>query len=126
MSEPILQLEARDAVRVNGSWRVRWRVTNVGGEHVRLVAVRAPHSRFRADPVDLNVVVVESAAVEQTLRIEAAPGEEIENAFVIFVVVKEHETWRVLFRVRVLVGADGTPAPAVEAMSTHRVGFAEA
>jgi hypothetical protein len=126
MSEPILQLEARDAVRVNGSWRVRWRVTNIGSEHVRLVAVRAPHSRFRADSMDLNVVVVENAGIEQTLRIEAAPGEEIENAFVIFVVVKEHETWRVLFRVRVHVGPDGTPAPLVEAMSTHRVGFAEA
>jgi len=125
MSEPVLRLEARDAVRVNGSWRVRWRVTNVGTEHVRLVAVRAPHSRFRADPVDLNVVVVETVTVDQTLRIEAAPGEEIENAFVIFVAVKEHETWRVLFRVRVHMGADGMPAPLVEAMSTHRVGFAE-
>lgn len=126
MSEPVLRLEARDAVRVNGSWRVRWRVTNVGSEHVRLVAVRAPHSRFRADPVDLNVVVVETVTVDQTLRIEAAPGEEIENAFVIFVAVKERETWRVLFRVRVHMGADGMPAPLVEAMSTHRVGFAEA
>ncbi|HYR92978.1 MAG TPA: hypothetical protein VEP48_02140 [Methylomirabilota bacterium] len=126
MSEPVLRLESRDAVRVNGSWRIRWRVTNVGSEHVRLVAVRAPHGRFRADSTDLNVVVVETVIVEQTLRVEAAPGEEIENAFVIFVVVKEHETWRVLFRVRVHVGADGTPAPLVEAMSTHRVGFAEA
>src|SRR5258705_10666367 len=116
MSEPILQLEARDAVRVNGSWRVRWRVTNVGSEHVRLVAVRAPHSRFRADPVDLNVVVVESAGVEQTLRIEAAPGEEIENAFVIFVVVKEHETWRVGFPRRVLGGAGGQPRPLCESV----------
>jgi hypothetical protein len=113
-------------VRVNGAWRVRWRVTNVGGDHVRLVAVRAPHSRFRADSVDLNVIVVEAAGLEQTLRVEAAPGEDIENAFVIFVVVKEPETWRVLFRVRVHVGADGTPSPAVEAMSSHRVGFAEA
>lgn len=111
---------------MNGAWRVRWRVTNVGTDHVRLVAVRAPHSRFRSDTVDLNVVVVETAGVEQTLRVEAAPGEEIENAFVIFVVVKEHETWRVLFRVRVHVGTDGTPAPAVEAMSTHRVGISEA
>jgi hypothetical protein len=126
MSEPVLRLEARDAVRVNGSWRVRWRVTNIGSEHVRLVAVRAPHSRFRSDPVDLNVVAVESVNVEQTLRIEAAPGEEVENAFVIFVVVKDRETWRVLFRVRVRMGADGTPAPVVEATSTHRVGFAEA
>lgn len=122
----MLRLEPRDVIRVNGSWRVRWRVTNVGNDHVRLVAVRAPHSRFRSDPIDLNVVVVESAGIEQTLRIEAAPGEEIENAFVIFVVVKERETWRVLFRVRVHVGADGTPAPAVEAMSSHRVGFSEA
>ncbi len=126
MSEPVLTLEARDAVRVNGSWRVRWRVTNAGTEHVRLVAVRAPHSRFRSDPVDLNVVAVESVNVDQTLRIEAAPGEEVENAFVIFVVVTEHETWRVLFRVRVRMGADGTPAPVVEAASTHRVGFTEA
>ena len=43
----------------------------------------------------------------------------------IFVAVKEHETWRVLFRVRVRMSADGTPAPVVEAMSTHRVGFTE-
>jgi hypothetical protein len=126
LSEPVLRLEARDAIRVNGSWRVRWRVTNVGNEHVRLVAVRAPHSRFRADPTDLNLVIVETVGVEQTLRVEAAPGEEIENAFVIFVVVKEKQTWRVLFRVRVHMGADGTPAPIVEAMSTHRVGFSEA
>ena len=126
MSEPVLRLEARDAVRVNGSWRVRWRVTNADSEHVRLVAVRAPHSRFRSDPVDLNVVVSDNAAVEQTLRIEAAPGEEIENAFVIFVAVKDKETWRVLFRIRVRMDAEGVPSPVVEAMSTHRVGFAEA
>ena len=113
-------------IRVNGSWRVRWRVTNVGTDHVRLVAVRAPHSRFRSDSIDLNVVVIESAGIDQTLRVEAAPGEEIENAFVIFVVVKDKETWRVLFRIRVRVNAEGIPAPIVEAMSTHRVGFAEA
>ncbi len=126
MSEPVLRLEARDAMRVNGSWRVRWRVTNAENEHVRLVAVRAPHSRFRADPEDLNVVVTDNATVDETLRVEAAPGEEIENAFVIFVVVKGKETWRVLFRIRVRMDAEGIPSPVVEAMSTHRVGFAEA
>ena len=125
MSAPVLRLEPRDATRVNGSWRVRWRVTNVGEEHVRLVAIRAPHSRFRSDPADLNLVVADSATVDQTLRVEAAPGEEVENAFVIFVAVKEKETWRVLFRVRVRMADDGTPQPLVEAMSTHRVGFSE-
>jgi hypothetical protein len=125
MSAPDLRLEAREASRVNGSWRVRWRLTNSGAEHVRLVAVRAPHSRFRADPIDLNVVVIDGATVEQALRVEAAPGEEIENAFVIFVAVIGPETWRVLFRVRVRVDAEGTPTPEVEAVSTHRVGFSE-
>jgi len=125
MSAPVLRLELRDAMRVDGAWRLRWRVTNVGTDHVRLVAVRAPHSRFRAEPMDLNVVVMETAGVDQSLRIDARPGEDIENAFVIFVVVKDKETWRVLFRVRVHVGPDGAPAPVVEAMSTHRVGFSE-
>jgi hypothetical protein len=125
MSAPVLKLELRDATRVNGSWRLRWRVTSVGGEHVRLVAIRSPHSRFRSDPADLNVVAVESVTVDQTVRIEAAPGEEVENAFVIFVAVKDKETWRVLFRVRVRMAEDGTPQPLVEAMSTHRVGFSE-
>jgi hypothetical protein len=72
----------------------------------------------------LGLVAVEILR-RAALRIEAAPGEEIENAFVIFVAVKEKETWRVLFRVRVRMGEDGTPAPMVEAMSTHRVGFTE-
>ncbi len=126
MSAPSLRLEARDAIRVNGSWRVRWRVTNDGPDHARLVAIRASHSRFRSDPVDLNAVVIESVIVEQTLRIEAAPGEEIADASVIFVVVSERETWRVLFRIRVRMEADGTPAPHVDGVEAHRVGFNEA
>jgi len=125
VSAPVLRLEARDVTRGESGWRVRWRVTNVGTDQVRLVAVRAPHGRFRSEPVDLNTVVAESATVEQTVRVEAAPGEDVENAFVIFVAVKGRETWRVLFRVRVHVGADGTPAPVVEAASAHRVGFSE-
>lgn len=126
MSTPNLRLEARDAVRVNGSWRVRWRVTNKGADHARLVAIRAPHSRFRSDPVDLNVVVIESVIVDQTLRIEAAPGEEIADASVIFVIVSEHETWRAFFRVRVRMDGDGAPAPQVEAVTTERVGLSQA
>ena len=122
----MLRLEPRDVVRVNGAWRVRWRVTNATSDHIRLVAVRAPHSRFHSESVDLNVVVVESAGIEHMLRVEAAPGEDIENAFVILIVVKDHETWRVLFRVRVHVDREGIPTPAVEAMSSHRVGFSEA
>ena len=125
MSAPALRLEAREATRVDGMWRVQWRVTNLGGDHVRLVAARAPHPSFRSDAQELNAVVVESASFEQTVTVEAQPGADIENAFVILVAVKERETWRVLFRVRVHVGADGTPAPHVEAASTHRIALPE-
>ena len=122
---PALRLDAGDVTRVNESWRVRWRVTNEGVRPVRLVAVRAPHGRFRSDPVDLGLVVGDAATVDQTIRIDAVPGEDIENAFVIFIAVIERETWRVLFRVRVRTHSDGTPSPIVEAMTTHRVGFSE-
>ena len=106
-------------------WRIQWRVTNLGGDHVRLVAVRAPHPRFRSEPQELNALVVESASFEHAVVVDAARGTDIENAFVIFVAVKDRETWRVLFRVRVHVGADGTPTPQVEAASTHRIGLPE-
>lgn len=123
--QPALRLEAREVTRVNGSWRIQWRITNESTEPVRLLAVRAPHGRFRSDPVDLNVVVAQAAAVDQTLRVEAAPGEEIENAFVIFIAVVDRQTWRVLFRVRVRMATDGTPAPIVVAATTERIGFSE-
>lgn len=125
MSAPALRLELRDVTRMNSTWHVRWRVTNDGGEHVRLAAVRAPHSRFRSDPVDLNTVVADTATVEHSVRVEAAPGEDVENAFVIFVVVHGRETWRVLFRVRIHLGADGSPTIAVESSTAHPVGFSE-
>lgn len=126
MSTPALRLEARDVVRVNGSWRIRWRVANDGPDHARLVAIRAPHSRFRSEPIDLNVVVVESAIVDQTLRVAAAPGEEVPDASVVLVAVSDRETWRVAFGVRVRVEPDGTPAPLVERVEVQRVGFTEA
>jgi hypothetical protein len=125
VSAPDLRLEAREAMRVDGMWRVQWRVTNAGGDHVRLLAVRAPHPAFRSEPQELNALVIESASFEQAVSVEGEPGADIENAFVIFVAVKDRETWRVLFRVRVHLGPDGTPAPQVEAASTHRIALPE-
>ncbi len=124
-ASPTLRLEAREVSRVAGGWRVHWRVVNEGREPVRLVAVRAPHSRFRSEPVDLNLVVADTAGVDQTVSVAAAPGERVENAFVIFVAVVDRQTWRVMFRVRVPIHPDGTPAPIVESMTMHRIGFSE-
>ncbi len=119
---PAIVLESRGATRVNGSWRIHWRVTNEGGEPVRLLAVRAPHRRFRSEAVDLNVVVAGSASVDQTARVEVAPGEAIDDGVVVFVAVRDRETWRIQFRVRVAVTADATLAATVVARSAERIG----
>lgn len=126
MSDPTIAIEILDVTRAGTEWRLRWQVTNATGDPIRLVSVQAPHGKFSAQPMDLNKVLVESAVVEQMVRVDAAAGEDIENAFVIFRVGSGDQTRRVLFRLRVHIGDDGTPAPVIEAITSHPVGFSEA
>jgi hypothetical protein len=126
MADPMIAMELQDVERAGTEWRVRWNVTNTTGDPVRLVSVQAPHGKFRAQPMELNKMLVETAVVEQIVRVDAAPNEDIENAFVIFLVGSGDQTWRVLFRLRVHIGGDGSPAPAIEAITSHPVGFSEA
>jgi len=126
VSDPLIAIEMQDVARAGTDWRLRWAVTNTSGDPVRLVSVQAPHGKFRAAPIDLNKMLVDSAVVEQTVRVDGRPREDIENAFVIFLVASGEQTWRVLFRLRVHVGDDGSPAPVIEAVTSHPVGFSEA
>ena len=126
MGEPMIAIEMQGAARAGTDWRLRWQVTNTTGDPVRLVSVQAPHGKFCAEPIDLNKVLVESAVVEQVIRVDAAPGEDVENAFLIFLVGSGDQTWRVLFRLRVHIGDDGSPAPVIEAVTSHPVGFSGA
>lgn len=126
MSDPLIAIALQDVARAGADWRLRWAVTNTTSDPLRLVSVQAPHGKFRAEPIDLNKVLVDSAVVEQTARVDARPGEDIENAFVIFLVGSGEQTWRVLFRLRVHINDDGSPAPVIEAVTSHPVGFSEA
>jgi hypothetical protein len=126
MSDPLIAIQMEAIARAGTDWRLRWKVTNTSSDPVRLVSVQAPHGKFRAEAIDLNKVLVDSAVVEQTVRVDALPGEDIENAFVIFVVAAGDQTWRVLFRLRVHINEDGSPVPVIEAVTSHPVGFSEA
>jgi hypothetical protein len=126
MSDPMIAIEMVDVTRAGAEWRIRWQVTNTTADPVRLVSVQAPHGKFRAEAIALNKMVVTTAVVEQVVRVDAAPGQDIENAFVIFLVGSGDQTWRVLFRLRVRIAGDGAPAPAIEAITSHPVGFSEA
>jgi len=123
MSDPMIAIEMQEVARAGTEWRLRWQVTNTSSDPVRLVSVQAPHGKFRAEPMALNKMLVETAAVDQVVRVDAAPGEDIENAFVIFLVGSGDQTWRVLFRLRVHISDDGAPAPVIEAITSHPVGF---
>jgi hypothetical protein len=126
MSDPLIAIQMEAIARAGTDWRLRWKVTNTSSDPVRLVSVQAPHGKFRAEAIDLNKVLVDSAVVEQTVRVDALPGEDLENAFVIFVVAAGDQTWRVLFRLRVHINEDGSPVPVIEAVTSHPVGFSEA
>ncbi|MGH2492568.1 MAG: hypothetical protein ACRDF9_13805 [Candidatus Limnocylindria bacterium] len=57
------------------------------------------------------------------MRIDGAAGSEIENAFVILLVERGDERWRVLARLRVRLDHAARPQPRIEAVTLQRVGF---
>jgi len=61
--------------------------------------------------------------VALVVDVNGTPGSEIENAFVILMIERGEERWRILARVRVPLDGAGRPQPRVETMTTQRVGF---
>jgi hypothetical protein len=112
------------AERDGKGWRTRWRVVNDDPATVRVIEATAPHSQFRgATTLDIEVPGGEGAAFALVVDVNALPGSEIENAFVIILIQRGDERWRVLARVRVPLDGAGRPQPRVETMTTQRVGF---
>ena len=57
------------------------------------------------------------------MRVDGAAGDEIENAFVIVLIQRGDEQWRVLARLRVPLDEGARPRPRVETITVQRVGF---
>jgi hypothetical protein len=112
------------AERVGKGWRTSWRVINEYARAIHVTGASAPHSQFRgAAPLDLEVPAGEGSTFALLVDIAGAPGSEIENAFVILLIQRGDERWRVLVRVRVPLDGTGRPQPRVESITTQRVGF---
>jgi hypothetical protein len=103
---------------------VRWRITNQG-EALHLVAIAAPHGKFRSPDHAIDVPLAAGASFEPQLEIASSesPGTEIENTFLILTAEGDATTWRILARMRVRVGADGVPHPLTERIDVQEVGF---
>ena len=125
MSPPQLRIEPLGSAKRDGDgWRTTWRVTNMGADAVRIVGAAAPHSRFRGEStLDREVRGKGSTQISLVARIEGVAGREIENAFVILLVQRGDERWRILTRLRVALDVEAKPHPRVEAVTTQRVGF---
>ena len=107
--------------RSGDAWRVRWRVAS--DPPLRLTHVAAPHGKFRAADIDVDL----ATPAELTLEVTSSdpPLSEIENTFLILTAVSGATEWRILARMRVRVSSDGVPCPTIERIDAQEVGFSE-
>ncbi len=113
----LLALRRRSA----SAWLVTWRIEDRGSAPFTVVEAWHPHGRFRSSRLrrSLRVPAHGWAALEMPARVDAAPGDAVENCFLILRVARGRERWRVLARFTLLVSDDGTPFPRVEAVDAH-------
>jgi hypothetical protein len=125
VNAPRLTIEPLGIAKRDGEgWRTTWRVANPEPDSVRIVAVVAPHSQFRGETsLDREIRGKASTQFSLVVRTLGAIGSEIENAFVILLVEKGEDRWRILARLRVALEEGARPRPRVETVTTQRVGF---
>jgi hypothetical protein len=107
---PRLRVEPFTTEGSAGSWSVRWRITNEGGQPIHLLTAQHPHSQFRTPETRLDRDVGPNATADVALpvRFTELPGVIVENPFLILV-FRESADWRLLARVRVTAGSRGEP-----------------
>ena len=125
MNAPRLSIEPLGIAKRDGEgWRTTWRVANQEAESVRIVAAIAPHSQFRGETsLDRELRGEASTQFSLVVLIDRSAGVEIENAFVILLVERGEDRWRILTRLRVPLEEGARPRPRVEAITVQRVGF---
>ena len=125
MSEPRVKVEPLGTAKAEGDgWRTTWKVANLDTSAVRIVGAIAPHSQFRGEATfDREVRSKATTQLSLVVRTLGAADTDIENAFVIVLMQKGGDRWRVLTRLRVPLDGDGRPRPRVEAVTLQRVGF---
>jgi hypothetical protein len=125
VNEPRVSIAPIGAAKREGEgWRTTWRIDNAEPDAVRVVGAIAPHSQFRGEAsLDREIRSKGSTQLSLVVRTQGDAGSEVENAFVIVLVQRGDERWRVLARLRVALDDAGTPKPRVETVTLQRVGF---
>lgn len=123
-ASPRVRVEVERVQRRGTTWRVTWRIADRAGRPLTVVEAWHPHARFRSSRLarSLRVPAGGSVALEMPARVDARPGERVENCFLILRAVSGRQAWRILARFTVEIDADGAPAPRVESVDVHPAG----
>ena len=109
------------------TWKVNWRIGNLGRHPLRLLSARLPHGRFRGKEIIITEIKEigprDSTHIELTVLCKELPGTEVENAFLILRVMWQEESWLILVRLRVIFDEQGIPFGKTEVITSQRVGF---
>jgi hypothetical protein len=107
-----------------------WSLENRTGERLEIVEAWLPHSGFfcgrETFEPQVDMRAGESAVLCRSVRYAAETGVTVENAFLNLLLKFRNQPWRVLTRMRVARRSWSEATMVVEAITAHRVGFAEA
>jgi hypothetical protein len=127
--EPSIEVEQVEHSRGENShqWLFKWRVRNETEQAMRLISVRAPHGKFKAEERKLlppaTIAAGDSFILDMAVTCEEPPGTIIENAFLILFVDWQENHWRLFVRLQITVNQQGNPAAATQSITVQRVGF---
>ena len=127
--EPRVRVTQMSCARCGEDWRIAWRIENRTTSEMWFLDVRFPHGRFRSGLRELEDVRVAASAsmdLEAVVACGGRDGEVVENTFLISTVEWRKIRWRILARMTVRFGADGSPAAVTELVTVQRVGFSGA
>lgn len=127
--EPSIDVEQVERSRSANSsgWLFRWRVQNQTAKAMRLLSVRVPHGKFKAEECKflptVEIAAKDSFILEVAVTCDEPPDATIENAFLILLVDWRESHWRLFVRLRIRVNQQGQPDTATESITVQRVGF---
>jgi hypothetical protein len=127
--EPNIDVEQVERSRTarSGGWLFTWRVRNQSDKAMRLVSVRVPHGKFKAEECKfLPPVEIAAKAIfvfEAAITCDEPPDTTIENAFLILLLGCQESHFRFFVRLRIRVNQKGEPDSVTESITLQRVGF---
>ena len=128
LERPSLIIEnLRTPDRQGARWSLQWRVQNKTATTMRLLSVRVPHGKFRADEKifapPLEIPAEENRDFQLSISCDEAPASFIENAFLILAVQWRDQQWRFFIRLQIEINRSGAPETSIESITIQRAGF---